>query len=530
MAGRLVRTLVVGVGAALGFAAGCVGSHVANFSDRYAGFPAALADEAPLPHHVPQHADGVSLRFAMVHDVLHERYPKHGRAYYEERNRLTRRQLAQYTPDNPITFPLADDLATELDRLGRPDEAVAVMRDKLARQKARGLPEDKLYTSYANLGTYLTGAHLPKAAAGDAAARERFREGVELVRKSVEVNAMAHFGRERWQIAVAEFQLAAMADTSRLRTFDCLGNRLDLGIEEILDRERNWVHTGYGRAANPAFTRGEAVPLVPGFFRPDAQPDDPARWEEFKPVREFITKVGAESGWDMVGVTSHRQPVAFDEPVLGVVGMWRQGGGANPHFALALGETMLRVGQRHVAWSAFERAVRLADQFWPDPALREFLRTHCRKRQADIEQALTHPPPAARRRPDWQATTGPQLPAEEVAALRPRFEAELAHGERYQREYQEFEARQIAAGVPLDDAHFYGAFNAGREPIASPVGPEERFLWVPSEKRSAYEDRRGWVWGTFGAGVAALVTAGLLRLRPRQGVRTLSGCDSLDYL
>ena len=50
--------------------------------------------------------------------------------------------------------------------------------------------------------------------------------------------------------------------------------------------------------------------------------------------------------------SSHRKPVPFDEPALGIIGMWRQGGGANPHFALALGETMLRVGQRYIAWCA----------------------------------------------------------------------------------------------------------------------------------------------------------------------------------
>jgi hypothetical protein len=34
----------------------------------------------PPPHHVPKYLDGISLRFAMVHDVLHGRYPRHGKA------------------------------------------------------------------------------------------------------------------------------------------------------------------------------------------------------------------------------------------------------------------------------------------------------------------------------------------------------------------------------------------------------------------------------------------------------------------
>ena len=40
---------------------------------------------APLPHHIPPTEGGASFRFAMAHDVLHERYPKHGPAFYTER-------------------------------------------------------------------------------------------------------------------------------------------------------------------------------------------------------------------------------------------------------------------------------------------------------------------------------------------------------------------------------------------------------------------------------------------------------------
>jgi hypothetical protein len=43
------------------------------------------------------------------------------------------------------------------------------------------------------------------------------------------------------------------------------------------------------------------------------------------------------------------------------------------------------VGQRHIAWAAFERAHRLADRYWPDPRLQTFLREHCRKRQAELQ-------------------------------------------------------------------------------------------------------------------------------------------------
>src|SRR5262245_35852465 len=50
--------------------------------------PAPVARNVfPLPHHISKYPGGVSLRLAMAHDVIHERFPKHGKAYYEERNR-----------------------------------------------------------------------------------------------------------------------------------------------------------------------------------------------------------------------------------------------------------------------------------------------------------------------------------------------------------------------------------------------------------------------------------------------------------
>src|SRR5262245_47804261 len=56
-------------------------------------FASSWEEDHPLPHHVPKYADGVSLRFAMVHDVIHERFPRHGKVYYQERNRRVRQEL-----------------------------------------------------------------------------------------------------------------------------------------------------------------------------------------------------------------------------------------------------------------------------------------------------------------------------------------------------------------------------------------------------------------------------------------------------
>src|SRR5262249_26356118 len=93
--------------------------------------PAVTVD--PLPHLVPKSPGGVALRLAMVHDILHERFPRHGRAYYTQRNRAVRDELAgsdrtrqQHSPTDRH-FALLDDLGSGLDHLGDDDEAVRLL-------------------------------------------------------------------------------------------------------------------------------------------------------------------------------------------------------------------------------------------------------------------------------------------------------------------------------------------------------------------------------------------------------------------
>jgi hypothetical protein len=210
--------------------------------------------------------------------------------------------------------------------------------------------------------------------------------------------------------------------------------------------------------------------------------------------RRMVVKVGSEGHWSILS-TAHSKPVPFDEPVLGIIGMWREGGGANPHFALCLGETMLRVGQRYLAWAAFERASRLADDFSPDADLQQFLRDHCRKRQATIER---------------------QLSADDVAELRPRFDAELAYGEGYQRDYQQYEAEEIDRGQSIEDEYFHQKFLAGRPPIASPVGPEDELVVTNqmAEFSSTITPGPRAAYGLLGAGIAGFGVALVMRRRP----------------
>jgi hypothetical protein len=475
MSASLGRAAGLAIVAVLAFIGGCTGLIVGYFY-RLPGQPSYPEVRAfPLPHHVPRYEGGVSLRFAMAHDVIHERFPRHGEPYYRERNRLARQALAEKRrqPDEAY-FGLCDDLGAGLDYLRQDDEAVRVLRGKLREQQALGYKDRQLYTTYANLGTFLIHGNARAALSGDVPAKERLREGLSFIRESIKVNPEAHFGREVWQAVAVEYLLAASKNPRLLLQYDIVGNRLTDDVDpsrgdSISEREA-YGREGANRAAYAALN-GEKH----GWGGPDR-------------VRErFITRVGAGAGWYEAVPSSHQKPVPFDEPTLGIIGMWRLGGGANPHFAVALGEIMLRVGQRYIAWCAFERAAGMADRVWPDGDIQRQFAEHCRHRQKSIEQ---------------------QLPVEEVEKLRPRYGAELAYGQRYQKEYQEYEAERISTGVALDDADFYDDFNATHPPIASSVGGEEKFV----AELGTYAPYLNWPVAVFAAGVGACFAACLVRL------------------
>jgi hypothetical protein len=431
----------------------------------------------PLPHHVPKYPGGVSLRFAMVHDVIHERFPRHGNAYYEERNRRAieamkeeEGKLAQGANPSDKYWAAVDDLGVGLERLGKHEEAVVLMRKKLKQQwDLASTTSEQLYSSYANLGTFLI---LWQIAEGfdKPNAKERTRESIDLIHKAIQEKPDSHFGREIWQVVLEEFVLAALDKPDLLLQYDMVGNRLNKEVNPATLRSLkggSWAH-GEAHFAK-SFLEGRLF----------AQHDEKTVSETRERFRKQITEVGAEDGWAEEVKTSHTKAVSFDEPALGIIGMWRYGGGANPHFALALGESMLRVGQRYIAWTAYARAAQLGAPLGP-----KFIE-HCRNRQKVIES---------------------QLPAADVTDLRPKFEKELAFGQRYQKAYQEYEARRIREGASIDDPHFYDAFNAAQGPIASPVGTEDHFVidrLMPRPSAMAAV--------LLSAGICAFLTACLLR-------------------
>ncbi len=469
---------------------------------------AHLAERIRPPYHVPPVKGGISLRLAMVQDTLHQRYPAHGIKWYEARIAATNIKLQALPSGSKESWPLIDDLAVAWDRVGQPDQGVSLLRQKLAEQQAAGLEDAELYTSYANLGTLLIHSNMPAATRGDTASVELVRQGLDMIRTSVRIKPDAHFGREVWQVRIVEFLLQTIEYPGLLRQHDFVGNGLDLSIEMMLDREQIWSVTRYGRTNFVEFTR-EYSPdeAIPEFVQPDFDFDAAENYAVLQPMRRYVTTIGDESS----GLGESKIP--FDAPILGIIGMWQEGGGPNAHFALAIGEIMLRVGQRYIAWNAFERASRLAARFSADPDTQEFLRQHCSQRQTQIEESLRFvaAPNSSRRSPAWQNISTPADP-KVVDSLRHTFELELADGEKYQREYQAYEDSQIAAGRPIDDPNFFDEFHRDHGEIASPVGLEESILLVPRRARSKLESKDTFHTAILGAGVGAMCVALLQRM------------------
>ena len=261
---------------------------------------------------------------------------------------------------------------------------------------------------------------------------------------------------------------------------------------------------GYGRPTTTEFFRSLKwlESDCPPYFSAGFDPADPEHWEAASVIRERITHVGAEPGWELVDVPSHREAVPFDEPMLGIIGMWRQGGGANPHFALAVAETMLRTGQRFIAWTAYARAKKLAGRYSPDPGTQRFLVDHCSQRQSEIETAMradfvTVPAQgksAAKNKLEYRAS-----------GLQIQFEDELAFGKRYQQDYQDFESRQIDAGIPLGTPDFFDGFHNRRPAIASAMGKEETYRYLRQDLIDEYREQLILSVAIFGAGGGAML-------------------------
>lgn len=130
-------------------------------------------------------------RFPDVLELLSGRFLRHSEGFYRWRVEDRRACLAAETGDEDERRAWTDDLGVALDKLGEHDRAIALMTEALARDPDR-------YETLANLGTF-------ELHAG------RLEEGLEHIRRALEINPDAHFGREIIQQRLVEYVLEIRA-------------------------------------------------------------------------------------------------------------------------------------------------------------------------------------------------------------------------------------------------------------------------------------------------------------------------------
>ncbi|QDT62950.1 hypothetical protein [Calycomorphotria hydatis] len=134
-------------------------------------------------------------RFPGVLEVMVGKFLRHSDEWYEWRiedrqEKLAKVEAGELELTKEEQARLYDDWAVALSKLGRDDEAIAVI-DK----KAAAFPETGQYETHANRGTFLIHAG-------------RLEEGIAEIDKALAINPDAHFGREKYQKLLVEYVLS----------------------------------------------------------------------------------------------------------------------------------------------------------------------------------------------------------------------------------------------------------------------------------------------------------------------------------
>ena len=390
-------------------------------------------------------------------------------------------------------FDAMDDLAVGLEHTGHADRAVEVMQRKLAilpplavqkvpstqptdawteaDEIAKAAPLSNVeyhhYTAHANLGTAMIHLSVGPAMGGDPAAKTRLSEGLSHIQQAIAINPAAHFGRERWQAIAVQHILTAIDRPEFWTKYSLCGDKLDETLRAIIQDRVEWHDVP--AAIDPA------GPITP---------------EQRSAIRRAIPLVGIDREWSKAIASPYTSVVPFDEPVLGLIGMWTMGGGPNPYSAIALGSVIERVQQRQIAFNAYERALQMQERMGPTAETRKTLVAFCQKRQKAIAQEHSPADPQA-----W------------MDEMRQLHRKELAWGEQYQRDYQQYEAKRIAEGMALDNPKFYEDFFRGRPPVASDPGLADD-IYITRTRRRSFRDASPLI--AFGAGLGMLVGAMLV--------------------
>ena len=222
-----------------------------------------------------------------IAEVLAGQWERHSDFFYRHRVEAMKALLAK----RPDDWEAIDNLAVAEEKLGERDAAIAVLLDKEKRHPGQ-------YTTYANLGTvYIHQGNLD--------------EGIACIKKALEINPDAHFGREEYQLQLAEFLKRAAVDP-------------ELRDDDFLDvRKREFRQPG------GSYLFGD----------------------DGKPMMDDIPILGRPGKFAALGI----KPNVFD----GIVGMIRFGTGQSADLFFALGDLLAVRGDKNLAYRAYQRALDL---------------------------------------------------------------------------------------------------------------------------------------------------------------------------
>jgi tetratricopeptide (TPR) repeat protein len=227
-------------------------------------------------------------------EVLAGQWEKHSAFFYRHRVDAMKAKLAA-TPD---AWDAMGNLAVAHAKLGELDAAIAVMLDKEKRH-----PDQ--YTTSSNLGTfYMFKGDMPAA--------------IVCLKKALKINPNAHFGREEYQLKLAEFLVKAKADPA---VYD--DDFLELRSAQFRDN-----------GGKPLLNDATSRPYQDEFFL-----------ESLGPRR--LENLGVK-------------PNAIEA----VVGMIRFGTDQSPELYFALGDLLAARGDKNLAYRAYQRAL---DANYPRP-------------------------------------------------------------------------------------------------------------------------------------------------------------------
>lgn len=130
--------------------------------------------------------------------VIVGRFERNPALYYQMRLDRVIKELAT----KPSDLNLYDDAGVASDRLGHQNEAIQWMERKAKAMGDRGSKDDR-YRYHSNLGTFY--AHRWVVNKSDLSKPKDLDLGIQHIKKAIEINPQAHFGREKYQLAILEW-------------------------------------------------------------------------------------------------------------------------------------------------------------------------------------------------------------------------------------------------------------------------------------------------------------------------------------